>query len=176
MLEIVPLPDADAEIVGSGDYDADGQHDILWRGGGNLFVWYLDDPANPEQETIGEISWEDEVAGSGDYDGDGTSDVLLRDKRWGNLEMYRVNLTSSPLLHRVDSSYYIRSSRLDDHVVVGSADFDGDGFCDIALRDTYSGDLMLLYMRRHQVAGDLSLGVSRSWSVDGVGLENPASD
>ena len=93
MRKIVPLPDADAdaEILGSGDYDGDGRHDILWQDGGgflHLRTWYLDDPAHPDEETVARIEWDSVSVGTGDYDGDGTSDVLLTRRESGDLEMY----------------------------------------------------------------------------------------
>ena len=63
----------------------------------------------------------------------------------------------------------------DSYAVVSSADFDGDGSCDIALRHT-SGRLLLLYMAGSAVLGDLSVDIPQAWSVDGVGLENPARE
>jgi hypothetical protein len=178
VLEITSLPraDADAEIVGSGDYDGDGQHDILWRDGREIFVWYLDDPANPEEETIAEIAQRWQAAGTGDYDGDGISDVLLRNKQGGRLKMYLVKSTPPALLRKVDSGHHLADSEFGDYEVAGSADFDGDGFCDIALSHM-SGMLRLLYMEGHRVQDTLWVEeLSRSWSVDGVGLENPTSD
>jgi hypothetical protein len=177
VLEIVPLPSAGAEILGSGDYDGDGRHDILWRDGSHLFVWYLDDPANPEEETLPGIPVGYRVVGTGDYDGDGTSDVLL-----GNARDFKMYLFRSQDV----SAYDVRKNGLipggilgkwdpGDYRVVGNADFDGDGFCDIALRHE-DGELMLLYMRGPNALRRLLLGLRQVWSVAGVGLENPAND
>jgi hypothetical protein len=73
-----------------------------------------------------------------------------------------------------DSSGYFPSWSRDDYTVVDSADFDGDGRCDIALRHRL-GDLLLLYMEGSQAKGGLLLdGLPES--LDGVGLENPTND
>ncbi len=63
----------------------------------------------------------------------------------------------------------------EDYEVASSADFDGDGFCDIALRHT-SGELLLLYMEGPEALGGLLVDIPQASSVDGVGLENPASE
>ena len=80
-----------------------------------------------------------------------------------------------PFIQYVADANFIPVWQRNAYSVVASADFDGDGSCDIALRHT-SGDLVLLYMQGSQVLGGLSVDVSQSWSVDGVGTENPASD
>jgi len=182
VLEIVRLPNADddAKIVGSGDYDGNGRHDILWlRPGGRfrnsaLFVWYLDDPAHPEEEEIPDIDSGWEYAATGDYDGDGNSDVLLRDLQNGDLRMYLFGSSTVSEESFSDNSGYFPSGNRDDYTVVSSADFDGDGRCDIALRHT-RGDLLLLYMEGSQAQGGLLLDGFPE-SLDGVGLENPTID
>jgi hypothetical protein len=181
--EVVVLPDADAnaEIIGSGDYDGDGRHDILWWvvGGflkdSDLFVWYLDDPADPVEEQAARIEWNWFPVGTGDYDGDGTSDVLLQHGQSGDLNMYLFEQSGGSLQSVSDGRRIPRTWGYADYSIVNSADFDGDGSCDIALRHRY-GELLLLYMKGPQAVDDLSIDIPDAWSVEGVGLENPASE
>jgi len=181
--EVVQLPDADAdaEIIGSGDYDGDGRHDILWwvTGGfledSDLFVWYLDDPAHPAEEQAAQIKWNWYAVGTGDYDGDGTSDVLLQHGQTGDLKMYLFEQSGGSLQAVSDGRRIPRTWSYGDYAIVNNADFDGDGYCDIALRHRY-GKLLLLYMKGSQAVDGMSVDIPDAWSVEGVGLENPASE
>ena len=115
-------------IVGNGDYDGDGNADLLSRddatgalamqllvkgavvGGGQLPA-----PASPD--------WE--VAASADFNGDGRADVLLRNVRRGQLEIWFMN--GPEILKRAS----LRASDSPNWQVVGAADFDRDGLADI---------------------------------------------
>ena len=79
------VQDTQWKIAGTGDFDRDGDLDILWRyyGTGDYqglnVLWYMNGTAF-ESETvfsqISDTSWE--IAGTGDFDNDGYVDILWR--------------------------------------------------------------------------------------------------
>jgi TusA-related sulfurtransferase len=67
------------QIKGSGDFNGDGNSDILWQGSdGTPAIWLMDGTNVLSFGAAGSSnpgpSWQ--IAGSGDYDGDGNSDIL----------------------------------------------------------------------------------------------------
>jgi hypothetical protein len=62
------IPNLDWEIVGTRDFDADGDTDILWRKAtnGNNKIWFLEGTTLvPQEETIGVVATSWNVAGTG---------------------------------------------------------------------------------------------------------------
>jgi hypothetical protein len=135
----------------------------------------MNDPMGHEEETVADSEGSDRVF-TGDYDGNGISDLLLFKQTQGEMAMYLFGSHSVSRNEVRDDQFLPGSWDPGDFSVVSSADFDGDGFCDIALRHT-SGELLLLYMEGHEAQGSFLVSeLPQSWSVDGVGLENPASE
>jgi hypothetical protein len=84
--------------VGTGDYDGDGQSDILERNRntGRLAVSLVVNAQVIHREVLDRRNhkWR-EVVGSGDYDGDGLTDILLEDG-WGRLRGHRILFMGDP--------------------------------------------------------------------------------
>ena len=69
------------EIVGTGDFDGDGNSDLLWRNSntGQDYVWFMNGAQTSSRQatlTEGDTDWK--VAGTGDFDGDAMSDFVWR--------------------------------------------------------------------------------------------------
>jgi hypothetical protein len=66
-------------IVGQGDFNGDGNYDLLWRdSSGNTAIWFLTGPQNVSAgvvvispAAIGNIPTSWSVVATGDFDGDG---------------------------------------------------------------------------------------------------------
>jgi hypothetical protein len=68
-------------VVGIGDFDGNGNLDILWRDtSGNLAIWFLNSSGVvTSSASLGNVPTNWFVAETGDFDGDGKSDILWRD-------------------------------------------------------------------------------------------------
>jgi hypothetical protein len=87
------ISDLDWRIVGTGDFDSDGDTDILWRntGSGSFsgwnVVWYMAGESISGYGYlygISDIFWE--IAGTGDFNNDGYVDILWRHYGAGGLQ------------------------------------------------------------------------------------------
>jgi hypothetical protein len=137
-----PLPtvkDTDRVVAGTGDFNGDGRCDVLWRHEitGNNSMWLMDGASVlPESGPIADIPDPDWiVAGTGDFDGDGRADILWRHGVHGGNSMWLMDGKSLR-----PGSGPIREVPSPNWKVVGTADFDGDGMCDILWRHAVNGN------------------------------------
>jgi hypothetical protein len=68
-------------IAGVGDFNGDGNTDILWRDSstGTAQIWLMNGTKVLSKTNIGTMSSQWTIAQTGDYDGDGKSDILWTD-------------------------------------------------------------------------------------------------
>jgi hypothetical protein len=125
------------QIVGSGDYNADGRSDVLLHNASeNKFeVWAMVGGGTYESERLPDDFGNDaEVIASGDFDGDGMSDILWRDLESGDVDIW--GLTAGSTLGPLEGAGSLWSA-------IGAGDFDGDGRDDVLLRETDTDRLAL---------------------------------
>jgi len=173
-------PDASWSIAGTGDFNGDGNADILWRDtSGEVTTWLMNgtnimsgaDITSGGVAVRPDASWS--VAGTGDFNGDGNADILWRDTSgevaiWtmnGNAITSGADVTSGGTAVRPDASW----------TIAGIGDFNGDGNRDILWRST-SGQVSLWTMNGSTITGggDLTSGgvavrPDASWSIAGIG-------
>jgi FG-GAP-like repeat len=66
-------------VVGTGDFNADGKSDILWRdSSGDVAVWLMNGATVVTPGALGNVPTTWSIAQTGDYNGDGMSDLLWR--------------------------------------------------------------------------------------------------
>jgi hypothetical protein len=76
------VSDLNWQIVGTGDFNGDGQVDILWRyngSGGANAVWYMNGTTltgAASLPSVSDLNWQ--IVGTGDFNGDGQVDILWR--------------------------------------------------------------------------------------------------
>jgi glucose/arabinose dehydrogenase len=139
----LPSPELSWQVVGLGDFDGDGQGDLLWRHEptGATYVWLMSGASivgNGFTSAQADTTWR--VVGTGDFDGDvdGTSDVLWRHPS-GALALWQMSgteVSSSGPLPAVGPGWRIR----------GIGDFDGDDHADILWRHIPSGITYVWFM------------------------------
>ncbi len=173
-------PDATWSVAGIGDFNGDGDADLLWRDSdGTLADWTMNGSSIASSGALNlggvavkpDASWS--VAGVGDFDGDSRSDILWRNAG-GTLADWTMNgssilssdaITSGGVAVTPDASWS----------VAGIGDFNGDGRRDVLWRNT-SGEVSAWLMNGSSIAtsGDLTSGGAAaspdaSWSIAGIG-------
>jgi hypothetical protein len=161
------------------DFNADGKSDILWRHtGGTAAMWMMNGAVLASSITLSptkDNTWS--IVGQRDFDRDGKADVLWRHSG-GNLERWFLNGTGTgPAVISTQPFGNVAPN----WIVVGTGDFNGDGFGDALWRCTTtqvgvctSGDAAVWLMNdTTQLVGAAAFGgVPLTWSIVGVGHFN----
>jgi FG-GAP-like repeat len=100
-------------ITGTGDFNGDGNHDILWcdRNTGTVAVWLLKGLQLLQSGNLGAVLSNWAVAQTGDFNGDGRGDILWRDAKTGAVAIWFMNgsqVTQSASLGTVPLSWTIQ--------------------------------------------------------------------
>ncbi len=142
-LSLPTIADTNWCIKGTGDFNADGHTDILWRycgndpNGGKNVVWFMNGSTRTGSAflpRVRNLDWD--IEGTGDFNNDGSADILWRyygNGRTGlNVVWYMTGSTrdSIVMLPRVADL---------DWRCVGTGDFNDDGHADILWRNAGSG-------------------------------------
>lgn len=162
---VSPDPDGElvASVIGSGDFDATGTADLVWRtAGGGTRIWLSHDGEPGEVIALDappEAGWT--IAGVADQDGDGKSDLIWRNDLLRETLLWRFE---SPTL--IDSGS-VSGMRYPGWSLAAAADFDGDGESDLLWRSVTTGQATLWLMEgfvRRQGAS-LASPPPASWDV-----------
>jgi len=142
---IVPVvADQNWNIVGTGDFNGDGQSDILWRNAttGQNRAWYMNKILYAGSGAIEpDLDLSAIIAGTGDFDGDGKSDILWRNTTTGAVTVWYMNGVT------VNGPPESTTSETDlTWEIVGVGDFNSDIKPDILWRNNVSGENRVWYM------------------------------
>ncbi len=153
----------------SHDFNGDGYSDIFWRdNSGNMAIWEMNGGTilNPSNSGLGSVPTTWSVVGQRDFNGDGKADILWRNTTTGDLAIWEMSGTT--ILNPSNSGL---GSVPTTWSIVGTGDFNGDGYADILWRDT-AGDLAIWEMNGTTILNPSNSGlgnVPTNWSVVGVG-------
>ncbi|PWB82150.1 MAG: hypothetical protein C3F08_00385 [Candidatus Methylomirabilota bacterium] len=159
--DLLPVDDPNWQVRGTGDFDKDGNIDILWRNistGVNV-IWFMIGTQwsrSAELLPVQDQNWQ--IVGTGDFDKDGNVDILWRNSVNGWNLVWHMNgaswTRSAPIMTVTDQTWQI----------AGTGDFNKDGNVDILWRNTVSGADVVWYMN----------GTSWSSSAPLITVDNPA--
>jgi ELWxxDGT repeat protein len=173
-------PDSSWNVVGTSDFNGDGNADMLWRNtDGTLVDWTMHDNVINSTGVLNldgnavkpDASWN--VAGVGDFNANGSSDILWRSTN-GSLAEWDMN--GSTILSSNSVTFNGAAVNVDaSWSVAGVGDFNGDNRRDVLWRNS-DGTLADWAMNGNVItsSGVLSAGGNAvkpdgSWSVAGVG-------
>jgi Subtilase family/Calx-beta domain/SdrD B-like domain/PA14 domain/CARDB/FG-GAP-like repeat len=150
-------------IAGTGDFDANGKADILWRNSisGSTYVWQIDGNAKVGEGGIRTVSNDWQISGTGDFNGDGKSDILWRNTN-GETYIYQMNglaVADEGLVRNVSNDWKI----------AGTGDFNADGKSDILWRNINTGSTYIYLMNSISVAAEAEVRqVANDWVIEGI--------
>ena len=182
-------PDSSWSVAGIGDFNGDGDADILWQQSstGSLAMWLMNGstisssatPTYQGSAVSPGASWS--VAGIGDFNGDGDADILWRNSS-GSLAEWLMDgstITASATPTYEGSAISPPSS----WSVAGIGDFNGDGDADILWRQGSTGSLAMWLMDGSTIESSATptyqgsaVSPGSSWSVAGIGDFNGNGD
>jgi hypothetical protein len=146
----------DWQATGTGDFDKDGNQDILWRqtSSGQVWIWRMNatqpQASNPYVQIGTSPSGNDwQITGTGDFDKDGNQDILWRQASTSQLWLWRLNGTQ---LQPTNPFVQITAPPLDSDWRIGeTGDFDKDGNIDILWRQISTGAVWIWKMNGTQL-------------------------
>ncbi len=164
-----PAPPPPATPTIDGDFNDDGEVDVLWRNlaTGQNALWQMDDTTFQTSTGLTNATTDTDwrPVGTGDFTGDGETDIL-----WRNIVDGR-NYIAESSNGVVTQQINLNTVGNLDYVVGGVADFTGDGKNDILWRNTRNGRNVVWEMDDTTFQQGITLKRMRalSWRIGGVG-------
>ncbi len=171
---LTAITDPNWKIAGTGDFDADGQTDLIWRNyatGDNAY-WLLNGTTIKTSGYLPSVpDVNARVNGIGDFNGDGKPDLVWRNYQTGQNSIWLMNglsLTSVVSFQAVNDPNWN---------IVGIGDSNGDGKQDIAWRNNVTGQSVFWLMAGTTYSTNTTLPTvaDPSWQISAVITGQPPS-
>jgi uncharacterized delta-60 repeat protein len=180
---ILGRPDVNWDVVGSGDFNKDGEADLLWRNnvGGQTQVWLLGGSSTitPKDSSYAvdalplSVDWS--LQATADFTGDGRPDFVWRNRSQsdGRLVFWGMGGPTGTTFQTLS----IFGTETDQNMqIVSSADFDKDGKNDILWRNSITGRSLVWFMNGQTKVGEKALNFNGSdlllpgndWNIKGT--------
>jgi len=143
VVALATVSDVNWRVVGSADFNGDGEGDIIWRNRvtGDTSVWYMQLGVFLASVDVGRVADQDWiVAGAGDFSGDGKADIVWQNIRTGDVTIWELNgvtFVRPAILPRVSDLNW---------QIVGVGSFGGPTGPDIVWRNARTGATSVWYM------------------------------
>jgi len=148
-ISAVTTPGANWNAISSGDFNGDGNSDILWQNSstGAIDVSLMNGTTGTPVSVGSGTGFT--AVGTGDFNGDGDSDILLRNNSTGNAQIWLMNGTTE-----IGSPINVTGPGVG-WTLLGAEDVNKDGFSDLLWQNSSTGDVQLQEM----TTGGTTLGV-----------------
>jgi len=161
------------QVIADGNYDTDGDADILWRNtaSSQVGVWYLGDRTFLGSALVGTIpnspAWT--IAGVADFDNDGSKDFV-----WQNLQTLQVGVWYMNGTKLKTTAFISPNPPNADWSVRGAADFNKDGVKDLLWYNSKTLQVGIWYLNSSLAQSGASVFInaapdSSAWHIGGVG-------
>ena len=147
---ILPTMDPNQVAVGEGDFNGDGQTDILLQNKttGALTVWLMNGAQASQAVSISAtVPSGFQAVAVADVDLDGTPDIIFENPSNGQVIIWLMNGTTMTKQIGVAATVPANWS------IVGTGDFNGDGLPDIVLQNASTAQLAVWFMQGNVVTG-----------------------
>ncbi|MEO8084979.1 MAG: FG-GAP-like repeat-containing protein [Ardenticatenales bacterium] len=168
------------KIVGTTDLTGDGMSDILWQNQqtGAVRLFRMANSSKIGEQTTGlqtDPSWR--IVATGDFNNDGQADIVWQHVTNGNVVLWFMKGINSQAVFQ--SAAYVTSNGAPVLLaptwrVVGTSDFNGDGYRDLAFENTATGEMNIWGLgARNQlgvpIVGEKWIGqVNPDWQIKAI--------
>jgi hypothetical protein len=174
-IPITPNVGSNWDLVGTGDFNRDGQQDLVWHNrstsDGRVNIWLMNGTTLLSSATIGtmqDMNWR--IAGVADFNQDSIPDLLWRNANTTQNALWQFPSNSPGVPQAGYHLVYPLPNVSTNWVVGGIADFNQDGKLDILWRDATTQRNSLWLMDHNVSTGHVTLPTASSaWQMQGVG-------
>ena len=167
------VPDISWKVVGSADLDGDGYFDFVWQNiaDGRVAAWLMNGLTSREglllsPGQVADTEWR--IRSVGDFSGDGKPDLIWQHETQGLVAIWIMNG-----LHLIDGRVLSSSATDLTWQIVGSGDFNGDGYRDLVWQNRVGGDISVWLMEGTNVVTMVAVppgsGPDTNWAIRAVG-------
>jgi hypothetical protein len=162
-----PVP-AEWQIAGTGDFNTDGHADIVWQNvrDGHRAIWLMNGSGHSGEwwlPRVADVNWR--IATANDFNGDGYPDLV-----WQNLVTGHRTVWLMRGAAHIGEQWLYHQPISPEWLILGSADFNGDGEVDLLWQNTRTGQGAVWLMNGTiWIQEQLLMPVSPRWRIAGTG-------